>query len=137
MEGRTNTFFRQWLDTMKPWQWAHSFDEGFCYGQMTTNLVEGINAVLLKTRHLPISSVFLTTFYRLATLMPRMGLQQVNQMKVGHVFVEDVRDTMVANYRMARSMNVKVYSQCTETFRVTETIGCRPGLPPRSYGVDL
>ncbi|PPD95937.1 hypothetical protein GOBAR_DD07055 [Gossypium barbadense] len=121
MEGQTNTSFRQWLGTMKPWQWAQSFDEGFRYGQMTTNLVEGINAVLLKTRHLPISSVFSVTFYRLATLMPRMG----------------IRDAMVVNHRMARSMTVEVYSRHNETFRVTETIGCRPSIPPRSYGVDL
>ncbi|PPD81960.1 hypothetical protein GOBAR_DD21117 [Gossypium barbadense] len=98
---------------------------------------KGINFVLLKTRHLPISSVFSTTFYRLATLMPRMGQQQVNQMEVGHVFVEYVRDAMVANRRMARSMNVEVYSRRLEKFRVTKTIGYRPGIPPRSYGVDL
>ncbi|XP_052887983.1 uncharacterized protein LOC108468713 [Gossypium arboreum] len=137
MEGQTNTSFRQWLGSMEPWQWAQSFDEGFRYGQMTTNLVEGINAVLLKTRHLPISSVFSATFYRLATLMPRMGQQQVNQIEAGHVFVEHVRDAIVANRRMARSINVEVYSRRNETFRVTETIGRRPGIPPRSYGVDL
>ncbi|PPD87074.1 hypothetical protein GOBAR_DD15979 [Gossypium barbadense] len=106
MEGQTNTSFRQWLGTMEPWQWAQSFDEGFRYGQMTTNLVEGINAVLLKTRHLPIASVFSATFYRLATLMPRMGQQQVDQIEAGHVFVEHVRDTMVANHRLAKSINV-------------------------------
>ncbi|PPD69585.1 hypothetical protein GOBAR_DD33526 [Gossypium barbadense] len=44
---------------------------------------------------------------------------------------------MVANRRMARSMNVEVYSRCLETFRVTETIGRQPGIPPRSYGVNL
>ncbi|PPD80069.1 hypothetical protein GOBAR_DD23005 [Gossypium barbadense] len=97
MEGQTNTSFRQWLRTMEPWQWAQSFDEGFRYGHMTTKLVEGINAVLLKTRHLPIASVFSATFYRLATLMPRMGQQQVDQIQAGHVFVEHVRDAMVVN----------------------------------------
>ncbi|PPR83679.1 hypothetical protein GOBAR_AA37031 [Gossypium barbadense] len=107
MEGQTNTSFRQWLGTMEPWQWAQSFDEGFRYGQMTTNLVEGINA------------------------------QQVNQIEAGHVFVEYVRDAMVANRWMARLMNIEVYSQRNETFRVTETIGRRPGIPPKSYGVDL
>ncbi|KAK5773201.1 hypothetical protein PVK06_049506 [Gossypium arboreum] len=38
---------------------------------------------------------------------------------------------------MARSMNVEVYSRRNETFHVIETIGRRPGIPPRSYGVDL
>ncbi|PPD98862.1 hypothetical protein GOBAR_DD04130 [Gossypium barbadense] len=137
MEGQTNTSFRQWLGTIEPWQWAQSFDECFRYGQMTTNLVEGVNAVLLKTRHLPIASVFSTTFYRLATLMPRMGQQHVDHMEAKHVFVEDVRDAMVVNCRMARSMNVEIYSRRLETFRVTETIGRRPGILPRSYGVDI
>ncbi|XP_052482535.1 uncharacterized protein LOC128036037 [Gossypium raimondii] len=73
----------------------------------------------------------------LATLMPRMGQQQMNQMEAGHVFVEGIRDAMVVNRRMARSMTVEVYSRHNETFRVTETIGCRPSIPPRSYGVDL
>ncbi|PPD95748.1 hypothetical protein GOBAR_DD07227 [Gossypium barbadense] len=102
----TNTSFRQWLRTIEPWQWAQSADEGFRYGHMTTNLVEGINAVLLKTRHLPIASVFSATFYRLATLMPRMGQQQVDQIQAGHVFVEHVRDAMVVNRLLARSYGV-------------------------------
>ncbi|PPR87025.1 hypothetical protein GOBAR_AA33663 [Gossypium barbadense] len=58
-------------------------------------------------------------------------------MEAGHVFVEYVRDAMVANRRMTRSMNVEVYSRRNDTFRFTETIGRRPGIPPRSYGVDL
>ncbi|KAK5772781.1 hypothetical protein PVK06_049076 [Gossypium arboreum] len=66
-----------------------------------------------------------------------MGQQQVNQIEAGQVFVEYVRDAMVANRQMARSMNVEVYSRRNETFRVTETIGRRPGIPPRSYGVYL
>ncbi|XP_016747444.1 uncharacterized protein [Gossypium hirsutum] len=123
MKEQTNTSFRQWLRTMEPWQWAQSADEGFRYGHMTTNLVEGINAVLLKTRHLPIASVFSATFYRLATLMPRMGQQQVDQIQAGHVFVEHVRDAMVVNRQLARSMKVEIYSRRLETFRVTENIG--------------
>ncbi|PPS05152.1 hypothetical protein GOBAR_AA15508 [Gossypium barbadense] len=46
-------------------------------------------------------------------------------------------DAMVANRRMARSMNVEVYSRRNETFHVIETINRRPGIPPRSYRVDL
>ncbi|KAK5770642.1 hypothetical protein PVK06_046795 [Gossypium arboreum] len=80
---------------------------------------------------------FFTNLQRLATLMPRMGQQQVNQMEARHVFVEDVRDVMVANRQMARSMNVEVYSRCNGMFRVTETIGRRPVIPHRSYEVDL
>ncbi|PPD85082.1 hypothetical protein GOBAR_DD17981 [Gossypium barbadense] len=35
---------------------------------------------------------------RLATLMPRMGLKQINQMEARNVFVEHVRKAMVMNY---------------------------------------
>ncbi|PPD83767.1 hypothetical protein GOBAR_DD19288 [Gossypium barbadense] len=63
----------------------------------------------------------------LATLMPRMGQQQVDQMEARHMFIEHVRDVMVANHRMVRSMNVEIYSRRLETFRVTETISRRPG----------
>ncbi|XP_016706996.1 uncharacterized protein [Gossypium hirsutum] len=59
-----NADWEKQVVTIEPWQWVQSFDEGFHYGQMTTNLVEGINAVLLKTCHLPIASVFSATFYR-------------------------------------------------------------------------
>ncbi|XP_016690748.1 uncharacterized protein [Gossypium hirsutum] len=58
-------------------------------------------------------------------------------METGHVFVEDVKDAIVANCQKVRSMNVEVYSRCNETFRVTETISCRPGISTRSYEVDL
>ncbi|XP_012480850.1 uncharacterized protein LOC105795735 [Gossypium raimondii] len=44
---------------------------------------------------------------------------------------------MVANCRLARSMNVEIYSRRLETFRVTESISRQPGVPTRSYGVDL
>ncbi|PPD86814.1 hypothetical protein GOBAR_DD16264 [Gossypium barbadense] len=84
---------------------------------MTTNLVEGINVVLLKTRHLPIASVFSATFYRLATLMPRIGQQQVDQIQAGHVFVEHVKDAMVTNRRLARSYGVDLRNRRCECRR--------------------
>ncbi|KAK5792586.1 hypothetical protein PVK06_033701 [Gossypium arboreum] len=51
---------------------------------MTTNLVEAVNSVLRRTRHLLIFTIFSTTFYRLATLMPRMGLRQAKQIEARH-----------------------------------------------------
>ncbi|XP_017613501.1 uncharacterized protein LOC108458602 [Gossypium arboreum] len=80
----SNPPLRQWLGSMEPWQWAQCFDEGYRYGQMTTNLVEAINSILRHTRHLPISAVFSATFSRLTTLMPKMGLKQAKQLEAGH-----------------------------------------------------
>ncbi|PPE01359.1 hypothetical protein GOBAR_DD01603 [Gossypium barbadense] len=81
--------------------------------------------------------VMKATFYRLATLMPRMGLRQAKQIEAGHVYVEAVRKAMVVNSQRAQIMNVELYSCDLETFRVQEYIGHRSGLPPKSYAVDL
>ncbi|PPE02556.1 hypothetical protein GOBAR_DD00381 [Gossypium barbadense] len=61
------------------------------------------------------------TFYRIATLMPRMGLIQVNQINVGFMYIKNVRKAMAANSRKARTMNVQLYSRHYEMFRVIET----------------
>ncbi|PPS10024.1 hypothetical protein GOBAR_AA10624 [Gossypium barbadense] len=57
MEGQTNTSFQQWLGTMEPWQWAQSFDEGFRYGQMTTNLVEGQQVNQIEAGHVFVKDI--------------------------------------------------------------------------------
>ncbi|PPD72613.1 hypothetical protein GOBAR_DD30473 [Gossypium barbadense] len=88
------------------------------HGKLDSKTIfEGINAVLLKARYLPIASVFSSTFYRLATLMPRMGQQQVDQIQAGHVFIEHVRDAMVANRRLARSYGVDLRNRRCECKR--------------------
>ncbi|XP_052484894.1 uncharacterized protein LOC128039980 [Gossypium raimondii] len=133
----SNLSLRQWLGSIEPWQWDQYFDEGYWYSQMTTNLVEAINSVLRRTRHLPISAVFSATFYWLAILMPKMGLKQAKQLEAGHVYVEKIRDAMKENAQRARSMNAELYSQNLETFRVTEYTGRRSGILPRFYRVDL
>ncbi|XP_016755178.1 uncharacterized protein [Gossypium hirsutum] len=127
----------QWLSSMEPWQWAQCFDEGYRYGHMTTNLVEAVNSVLRRTRHLPISAIFSTTFYMLATLMPKMRLKQAKWLEAGHVYVEKIRDAMKDNTQKARLMNVELYSRSLETFRVIEYISRRSRISPWSYGVDL
>ncbi|PPS15684.1 hypothetical protein GOBAR_AA04892 [Gossypium barbadense] len=61
---------------------------------MTTNLIKAVNAVLRRTRHLPILAIFSATFYRLAMLMSRIGQRQVKQIEVGHIYVEGVQNLM-------------------------------------------
>ncbi|KAK5770819.1 hypothetical protein PVK06_046974 [Gossypium arboreum] len=127
----------QWLGSMEKWQWSQSYDDGFRYGQMTTNLVKAVNLVLRRTHHLPIFVIFLATFYRLTTLMPKMGLRQVKQIEVGHIYVEGVRKAMKVNANKGWRMNTELYSRDLETFRVQEHVNCHSGLPPRLYAVDL
>ncbi|KAH1121237.1 hypothetical protein J1N35_004397 [Gossypium stocksii] len=75
--------------------------------------------------------------FRLATLMPKMGLGQAKQIEARHVYVEGFRKAMAVNSRRAQTMNVELYSHNLETFRVKEYIGYHSGLPPWSYAIDL
>ena len=43
-------------------RWILAYDEGRRYGHMTTNLVECMNGVLKKTRHLPITALVQATY---------------------------------------------------------------------------
>ncbi|PPD73491.1 hypothetical protein GOBAR_DD29583 [Gossypium barbadense] len=89
---------------------------------MTTNLVEVVNFVLRRTRYLSISGAFSATFYRLATLMPRMGLRQAKQIEAGHVYIEAVRKAM-ANYIHAtwRLSEFKSTSAIVQVFHLGRT----------------
>ncbi|KAH1040598.1 hypothetical protein J1N35_042341 [Gossypium stocksii] len=71
--------------------------------------------------------MFSATFYRLATLMPKMGLRQAKQIEAGHVYVEAIRKAMAVNSRRAQTMNAELYSRDLETFRVQEYISRRSG----------
>ncbi|KAH1130652.1 hypothetical protein J1N35_002030 [Gossypium stocksii] len=92
---------------------------------MTTNLAEAINLVFRRTCHLPISAIFSVTFYRLATLMSMMGLRQVKQIEVKHVYVEGIRKAIKVNANRVRMMNAEPHSRDLETFRVQEHVGRR------------
>ncbi|XP_040967943.1 uncharacterized protein [Gossypium hirsutum] len=85
----------------------------------------------------PSLTQWLSSMEPLATLMPKMGLKQAKQLEAGHLYIEKIRDAMKDNTQRARLMNVELYSRNLETFRVTEYISRRSGIPPRSYGVDL
>ncbi|KAH1081993.1 hypothetical protein J1N35_021754 [Gossypium stocksii] len=84
------------------WKLAEGCNWTWLYGKYTQTLLlavaqDGNKNVLpiafaiLDKENLESWEFFLTNLQRLATLMPRMGQQQVNQMEGGHVFVEDVR----------------------------------------------
>ncbi|PPR93807.1 hypothetical protein GOBAR_AA26864 [Gossypium barbadense] len=64
---------------------------------MVTNLIEAVNGVLKRTHHLSISVVFSATFYKLATLIPRIGLKQAKQINMRHVYCEEVKKAMDVN----------------------------------------
>ncbi|XP_052887977.1 uncharacterized protein LOC128296587 [Gossypium arboreum] len=63
-------------------QWTQAYDGGLRYGQMTSNLAEGINFVLKRTHHLSITSVVRETYFHLAALFLKRAAR-LNQGIVG------------------------------------------------------
>ena len=84
-----------WVDNIPKEKWTQAFDGGRRYGHMTTNLAECINAVLKGTRHLPITALVQSTYYRLVELFVKKGNQQLTSIAAGHVFSKIVTNKAV------------------------------------------
>nr|KYP46015.1 hypothetical protein KK1_032399 [Cajanus cajan] len=52
----------QWLDNIPREKWMLAWDNGRCWGHMTTNIIESINLILKKIRNLPICSMIMATY---------------------------------------------------------------------------
>ncbi|RYR05412.1 hypothetical protein Ahy_B06g085273 [Arachis hypogaea] len=61
----------------------HVIDEGRRYGHMKTNLSECINAVLKRTRNLPVVAIVRATYERLQQLFMREGCEAHAQLQGG------------------------------------------------------
>ncbi|QHO13888.1 uncharacterized protein DS421_15g519390 [Arachis hypogaea] len=64
--------------------YALTFDGGYRWGHMTTNLVECINSVLKGARNLPITALVKATFYRLNELFTRKRAEAEARINAGH-----------------------------------------------------
>ena len=53
-----------WFSKLDTQKWAQTYDQGYRYGWITTNIVECINEVLKGARMLPIIELVQLTFYR-------------------------------------------------------------------------
>ena len=75
---------RQWIRKVPRSKWTQLFDGEKRYGQMTTNLSECTNKVLIGTRHLPVTALVKSTYYRLAELFDRRCIDAHYQQATGH-----------------------------------------------------
>ncbi|XP_039134232.1 uncharacterized protein LOC120271624 [Dioscorea cayenensis subsp. rotundata] len=81
----------RWLDNIPREKWAQAFDKkGRRYGHMTTNLAECVNSVLKGTRNLPITAMVKSTYFRLAELFVRKGVQVQAQIASFLIFSESL-----------------------------------------------
>ncbi|KAI0498363.1 hypothetical protein KFK09_021604 [Dendrobium nobile] len=57
-----------WLVEHDVTSWALTYDDGFCYGVMTTNASESFNEVLKRARGLPIQALITAIYYNVVAL---------------------------------------------------------------------
>ncbi|XP_025661251.1 uncharacterized protein [Arachis hypogaea] len=89
--------YTNWLNRIPREQYALTFDGGYQWGHMTTNLVECINSVLKGARNLPITALVKATFYRLNELFTRKRAEAEARINYGHVFSDVVTLKLHAN----------------------------------------
>ncbi|XP_058746584.1 uncharacterized protein LOC131619513 [Vicia villosa] len=62
-----------WNDNISVEKWTRSYDNGHRWGHMTTNLVESMNGVFKGIRHLPVTALVKSTYFRMASLFAQRG----------------------------------------------------------------
>ncbi|XP_027337546.1 uncharacterized protein LOC113851276 [Abrus precatorius] len=83
-----NSESAQWLDNIPREKWALAWDNGRCWGHMTTNLAESINSILKKTRNLPICSMVMATYTCCNKFFIERGRKVDAMINAGHVYSE-------------------------------------------------
>ena len=89
-------------------RWILAYDGGRRYGHMTTILVECINGVLKKTRHLPITALVEATYYKLVTTFARRLYQAAKAVGNNHEYSKDCNKHLRAAERRARRLDVTI-----------------------------
>ncbi|XP_012568982.1 uncharacterized protein [Cicer arietinum] len=119
----------KWLDNIPRQDWIQAFDGGSRWGQMTTNLVESINAVLKGPRNLPITALVQSTYFKTGTLFPTTGKQHASILASGQVYTKPCIDFMKFEISKSNSHRVDSFDRSNHTFMVHETVVPREGRP--------
>ena len=125
--GIVNPEALKWLDNILRQDWIQAFDGGSRWGQMTTNLVESMNAVLKEPRNLPITALVQSTYYKTGTLFPTMAKQHASILASGQIYTEKCMTFMKSEIRKSNSHRVDSFDRSNHTFMVHETVVPKEG----------
>ncbi|XP_039129077.1 uncharacterized protein LOC120265263 [Dioscorea cayenensis subsp. rotundata] len=128
----------RWLDNIPREKWAQAFDkEGRRYGHMTTNLAECVNSVLKGTRNLSITAMVKSTYFRLAELFVRKGVQVQAQIASGLIFSESLMKAIQENQQAASSIYVRQFDREEKSFMVDEMSPPQCGRQASTFRINL
>lgn len=108
-------------------KWTQAWDGGRRYGQMTTNLVECVNGVLKKSRHLPITALVKCTYYKLGTMFATRGKEAKDAILNGHEYTEWCTKRLEYNHRRATELTILNFSRSELKASVRGTVSDKKG----------
>ncbi|KAF7815195.1 uncharacterized protein G2W53_029164 [Senna tora] len=105
----------RWLDGIPREKWCRAYDEGRCYGHMTTNLAECMNNMLKGVRSMPITALVQSTLYKTANYYHIRQQQALAQIHAGHIYCEEFRKSILKHAKVAYTVLLQQsYCDCGE-----------------------
>ncbi|KAL4355416.1 hypothetical protein GQ457_06G014760 [Hibiscus cannabinus] len=128
---RENFDFNQNAHSPTVGEWLRYFDGCHRYSHITTNLAEAINSSLKGTRHLPITSVVKTNYYRLVNLFANLIKEAMDWIASGHIFHPELQQKFQTF--TAHENAIEPLTNQRHQVRSGQLKGVNPLNLPRSY----
>ena len=96
----------QYLKDVPNEKWALSFDKGYRYGAMTTNVSECFNGVLKGARSLPITAMVKYTWFKLNSYFDDRHNKSIAQLNSGQKWTKYALDIFMRNKAKAEHHRV-------------------------------
>ena len=99
-------------------KWALTFDKGYCYGAMTTNVFKCFNSVLKGARNLPITTMVKYTWFKLNAYYNDRHSKSIVQLNSGKKWCKYALDIFMRNKAKAEHHKVTRLSVQQQSYQV-------------------
>ncbi|KAK9994209.1 hypothetical protein SO802_023912 [Lithocarpus litseifolius] len=108
----------QYLKDVPKEKWALTFDKGYRYGAMTTNVSECFNGVLKGARSLPITTMVKYTWFKLNSYFDDRRNKSIEQLNSGKKWCQYALDIFMRNKVKAEHHKVTRLSAQAQSYQV-------------------
>ncbi|XP_075665165.1 uncharacterized protein LOC142634789 [Castanea sativa] len=128
----------QYLKDVPKEKWALTFDEGYRYGAMTTNVSECFNGVLKGARSLPITAMVKYTWFKLNAHFDDHRNKSIEQLNSGKKWCKYALDIFMRNKEKAEHHRMTKLSAQQQSYQVdTPHNPGTAGHGDHTHGVNL
>ncbi|XP_075633689.1 uncharacterized protein LOC142606185 [Castanea sativa] len=133
-----NRDVHQYLKDVPKEKWALTFDEGYRYGTMTTNVFECFNGVLKGARSLPITAMVKYTWFKLNAYFDDRRNKSIEQLNSGKKWCKYALDIFMRNKEKVEHHRVTRLSAQQQSYQVdTPHNPGTAGHGDHTHGVNL